>query len=796
MPKVQQVRAYCAQCVSKCGVVAEVADGRLQRLRPDRHHPSGGLCAIGAAAPAILARPDRLTHPLRRTRPKGGEDAGWERISWDEALATIAGKLRQVRQESGAEAVACSCPTVSAGGSADWLPYLERFCNLLGTPNRIATTALCQWSRDQGSRLTYGTGLPNPDYDQASLIVIWGHNPAHTNLQAWQQIRAAQRRGARLMVVDSRRTATAAAADLWLAPASGTDGALILGLIRHLLHEGWYDAEFLRHWTNAPFLVDRATGRLLRPGGSDRPGANPSPGVGDTFTYLVLDQAGQPAPVDVRQPPAAWGLTPRLFGTCRLATGPAATVLRLLQEQVARWDWGAVVAETGVPGSQLAAAAEMLGPLRPWCYFSWNGIEQHVNSGATNRALCILYSLTGCLDAPGGNVYFPEFPVQPVEGREFLSPVQRQKRLGLAARPLGAPPTGCDLARSVLEGQPYRVRALLSFGGNMVTQMPDAARTIQALQALEFHVHIDFLPNPALRFADLVLPAASYWESPGLQVGYRTAGMLGGRPDCARLVQYRPPVAKAPGEARPDLTILMDLAHALGFGDAFWAGDIDAAFDEHLAPAVLTVAELRRQPGGVILPLPVRYKKYAENTATGARGWATPTRKVEIYSETLLAHGQPALPAYRRPETLPAPTAPPPDPADFPLVLSSYKLRYMCHSQHRGVPSLRRLHPQPLAQIHPETTAALGLADGDQVVLESPTGSVTMRLQVTGDVHPGTVHAQAGWWEGCPELGLPGYDPCSATGANLNHLVPSTPLDPVSGAAAIKSGRCRIRRAP
>ena len=102
--RVDQVAIFCPMCVSRCGATATVQDGRLVDVGPDPSHPTGrAVCVKGKAAPRIVEHPDRLTHPLRRTRPKGAPDPGWQQISWDEALGTIASRLGQMaaRERSG-----------------------------------------------------------------------------------------------------------------------------------------------------------------------------------------------------------------------------------------------------------------------------------------------------------------------------------------------------------------------------------------------------------------------------------------------------------------------------------------------------------------------------------------------------------------------------------------------------------------------------------------------------------------------------------------------------------------------
>src|SRR5205823_9920411 len=112
---VQRVHTFCGLCIARCGAVAVVEDGRFTRLEPDPTHPTGqALCAKGRAAPELVYHPERLKYPLRRTRPKGDPDPGWERVSWDEALDLTAAAMRRVAEQHGPHAVAF---TVSSGST-------------------------------------------------------------------------------------------------------------------------------------------------------------------------------------------------------------------------------------------------------------------------------------------------------------------------------------------------------------------------------------------------------------------------------------------------------------------------------------------------------------------------------------------------------------------------------------------------------------------------------------------------------------------------------------------------------
>lgn len=782
---------YCTQCHTHCGVQVITERGRLVKVAPDPSHPNAGICVIGASVPNLIHRQDRLTRPLLRTAPKGERDGGWQPISWDEALHIIADKLKSIMAETGPESIAFSKPTSSASASVDWQPFLHRLANRIGTPNVVSTSYMCQWSRDYGSSFTYGKGIPEPDYEHSGIICIWGHNPAHTSLQTWRRIRESQERGAKLIVVDPRQTTTADAADLWIAPRPGTDGALIFGLIRLIMHGQGYDAAFVRQHSNAAWMVNRETGEI------------------------VLDDLGKPS---IWPPLSPEVLLPPYEPSHKGKEKKIVSVWQLLWERVEPFTPEIVQSLTGVPVEQLYEFARMLVVHRPVCYYSWNGLEQHDNSFETNRSLCILYTLLGSLGKKGGNRTLTRLPVGRIERPDWL-PDNCRPRLGLDQRPLGAPSrsvTSYDLARAMIEHEPYPVRALLSFGGNLITQHPGSAFTAEALQQLEFHVHVDLFFSPMANSADILLPAAAGWETEGLMVGF------GGHGNTARHVQFRSAVVPPPGLARPDAQIITDIGIALGYEEEFWHGDWRQAFAEMLAPLEevgVTLDRLRNNPTGVT----VEWEEEAVEEQ-----WPTPSGKIEIYSVRLLQHGYDPLPQVRlnvnhlinRNSSLPheravrgnviqirygrdtdrtmdrEPVEPPPfnGSGSEVLLLSSYKIRYFCQSQHRGVISLRRQAPQPWVDIHPDTARSLNIADGDLVEIRSEYGAMQAVARLQPRVPRETVFTQAGWWEGCAPLEIDGYDPFSDDGANVNRVIGLDRLDPLSGAAAAKSYPCIVRK--
>ncbi len=782
----QSVRTYCPLSKSRCAIICDVVDGKLVRVRKDPDHPnSANLCPKGIAAPELVYHPERLKYPQRRTAPKTSEDPGWERISWEEALDEISRKLLAAKEEYGAESVVFGKGASGGTPGNDYKSWLNRLAIAFGTPNGdLGTTHICNWHKDKGSVHTYGTAIPAPDFENTRCILLWGHNPAATWRVHDERIKAARKNGARVIIIDPRRNETWREGDLWLPVRPGTDGALALGMLRVAIEEKLYDKDFVRHWTTAPLLIRRDTKRYLRSDDVD-----PQAKKGD---YLARGMKGGGL-VGYDPLLRTWESTGQValegIYAVRLADGtelPVKPVFQLLRDMVSSFTPERVESITGVQADKVREAARLFYTLKPACYYTYNGIEQHTNAMQTNRAIGMFFCLSGNFDVPGGNVISPRVKTNSIDGKKEF-PLGK-KGLGKAGRPLGPGNVQAkDFYEAILTGKPYPIRATVSFGGNVLTANGDTVRGREALQHLDFFVQIDHFETPAAKFADILLPAATAWESFFLKTTFEGSGKT------SSYLQLMPQVIEPLYESRPDISIIFALAQRLGLGDKFWNGDIEAAFNYQLAPSGITVADLRREQGGIFVPLPFKYGKYKERKGDGLMGFDTPTGLVEIYSEAFLEKGFDPLPLYREP--MPGPVSSPELAEKYPFVLSNFKLLAFCQGQHRGVPLLRKMVPDPYVEIHAGKARELGIGDGEWVIVETPHASIRLKARLQEGIAPGVVSTQHGWWQGCPALALPAYDPFSGTGANVNLLVPNDLHDPITGCVPHKSYLCTVKKA-
>jgi anaerobic selenocysteine-containing dehydrogenase len=464
---IEKIHTYCPMCIAQCGVIATVENGRFTKVTPDSEHPNGGICIKGSAAPEIVYSPDRLRHPMKRTRPKGDPDPGWAEISWDEALDTVASRLLEIRKRFGAEAVVFGCSTPAGSASSDFHEWVVRLANAFGSPNVLSSVHICTWNVIFGSKHTFGTPTPPPDYEKARCILLWGANPRATFTISAQRISKARANGAKVIVIDPRRHQLARQADCWLRVRPGSDSALALAMIHVLVEEKLYDENFVREWTNGPFLIREDTGHLL--------------------TEQDLAQSAEPdgfvARDTMRERPAVYrpdtgfadsGASPALVGgfTCRLGSGGAVScrpAFALLAERAAQYAPERSEPITWVPADAVRRAARMFATERPSCYFTWAGLEMHTNAMQTNRAVCCFYALTGQFDERGSNVLTAITPSRPIVGTQLLPKEKADLRLGLANHPLGPPnDPGYVQAAGVYDVNPFRA--------SIPGKSPDAVR--------------------------------------------------------------------------------------------------------------------------------------------------------------------------------------------------------------------------------------------------------------------------------------------------------------------------------
>ena len=450
------VRTVCQSCHSECGVLAHVEGGRVVRLQGDPDHPNnkGYICTKGKNEIGRLYHPDRLLHPLKRVGERG--EGKWRQVSWDEALDGIAQGLTAVKERYGTDAICGMRGTgPRAGGVSNLVPYA------LGSPNAISTDLhICYAPSLIAENVTIGTSTlmeRGPDYENARCILIFGANPMISHPpRGLDVMRGRVGNGAKLIVVDPRRTYLASKADLWLRIRPGTDAALVLGLINLVIEQGLYDKEFVERWCVG---FDKLAARAAE---------YPVDRVAE-ITWLPPDKIREAA---------------RLYAT----TKPAVLHHRVAMDQnlCSTRASQAMIQLVAITGNLDVQGGNLIPPRIPGYY------------------------RTGILS--GGAVCAP--PPE-VEERRLGA-----KRFPLTSSPRGRFCGGpqlmfvhAHLAMEAMEGKgEYPLKAMYLSGGNPVVTTMDVRRFRDALLKLELLVVADYFMTPTAEIADYVLPAATWLE--------------------------------------------------------------------------------------------------------------------------------------------------------------------------------------------------------------------------------------------------------------------------------------------
>ncbi|WP_227762271.1 molybdopterin-containing oxidoreductase family protein [Zhaonella formicivorans] len=246
----QEILTFCPLCAGHCSAKATVENGEIINWEPDfeRGFPCEPCPPFkGKANMEIAKHPDRLKYPLKRVGAKG--EGKWERISWDEALGTIAEKLTKLKETYGPECVSL----VLGEPKGLEFAFAQRFASVFGTPNVATPSSLCGATMLASSAVTFGSKYPTHHHDMShlpNLHIIWGANSAQTRgplVREW--LRASLLKGSKLVVIDPKKIDIAKRADLWIRPRPGSDAALAMGILKVTIEENLYDKDFVARLT-------------------------------------------------------------------------------------------------------------------------------------------------------------------------------------------------------------------------------------------------------------------------------------------------------------------------------------------------------------------------------------------------------------------------------------------------------------------------------------------------------------------------------------------------------------------
>ena len=795
-------------CHGGCGVLAHIKNGKLVKIEGDPDHPwnQGRLCARALAMTQYIDHKDRLKSPLKRVGKRG--DDKFEEISWDEAFDIIEKKMKKIRKDFGPESM-----IFSMGTGRDIGPWICMLAYAFGSPNvmfalsgnscyspRIAALDTIQgdYSVFDGAQWLEGR-YDNPEYEVPECMIIWGYNISATcpdNLFGhW--IIDLMKKGTKIITIDPRLSFFASRSKYWLQIRPGTDAALALGFLHVIIKEELYDKAFLENFTDGPRLIRKDTGKLLRE--SDLISS------GSKDKFVVFDQiSGLPVIWDTSkqgyrskedsQLIQEKDVQPALIGSFEIllpddSMVTCTTAWEKFKESTNAYTPRAVEKITLVPETIIIKAARFYAKAKPASIHWGVPIDMTPEITPLCHAIASLWALTGNLDVPGGNVFSrPAFNAvaYALPGAEGViklkDPKQDIPRIGKDDYgPFNEFIWRCQTDKvidQIFSDDPYPVKGLWMQTCNPLSGIGmDPKRWQKALEKLDFIVGVDLFMNASLRYADIILPAATFLEKEGVRswwVPLQTINKAVSVEGC-----------------RPDIEINFELSKR--FDPDFKWEKIHDLFDEILAPSGMNFKELSKK--GWALPpenhasRPYRRHEKGLLRKDGKKGFVTPSGKFELYSTLRENWGLEALPYFKEPPF--TPISRPDLYKDYPLILSTGRRSpAFFHAEHRNIPWLRTLDPDPVCEIHPETAEKYQISSGEWVMVENWVGKARFKAKVTKIVPTWMVMATHGWW--FPEKK---EDPLFKTfESNINMLIPMNEQGKDGLGAPIKHLLCTIRK--
>jgi anaerobic dimethyl sulfoxide reductase subunit A len=706
-------------CGGRCAVNAHVRDGQIVKISTDPRRwtpemPPLHACVRGFGQLERVNHPDRLRHPLRRSGPRGSGQ--FERISWDAALDEVARQMRRVRDTYGPAAI-LDCSRTGSLSILHGRGASQRFLHMFGGctelwSNLSAEAEVFAVKQTYGAKAEYKSAGREPiDYVNSRLIVMWGWSPADGTFGTGtlQYLKRAKQHGVRIVCVDPRVTRSSRQlADEHVFIRPSTDAAALIAMAYVIASRGLHDQAYLdRHVLG----FDEAH---LPPG---------APRGASYRAYLMGEADG------VRKTP----------------------------------HWAAAI--TGMPAATIERLAVEFATSKPAALHCGYAPGRTIHGEQFHRAAYALAAVTGNVGISGGN-----------SGTSNGA----TGRCGIRMLPAGTNPTGARVASSMLAdlldrgragGYPADIKMVYSVAGDLFNQVPNIGRIVAAAQRLEFMVVHDNFLTPTARYADIVLPATTFWERNDVHTPWAGAGHY-----AIFMKQAIEPV----GECRNDFDICAELARRLGIEG--YSDKTEEEWLRELTRDAIDDFDAFRDKGLARLPAPDDAVAFAREIRDPEHHpFSTPSGKIEIYSMALAAKPDP----YGLGAIPPIPTwiEDPVDPR-YPLRLVTPKSRARTHSIHGNQPVLARADVDDV-WINVADAAARGIADGQMVRVFNGRGVTRLPARVTDRIAPGVVSIKEGAW----------FTP-DASGADTRGCANVLTPDRASPAGAAPFNSCFVDVAP
>jgi anaerobic selenocysteine-containing dehydrogenase len=679
-------------CHGGCGQKLYVKDGQLIKIEGNEDHPFNQ----GRSCPRVLALTQYMYHPDRITQPlkRVGErgEGKFEPISWDEAYDICEQRMNAIKEEYGAEAVIFAQGTGrDIGGPLSFLTYS------FGSPNWV------QLGLSGQSCYTPRLGSMKAVMGDFAVTDCSQYSEKRYNDPEWKVPET-------ILVWGQN-------------PPNGCPDAFMGHWIVDCMKLG---SKIISVDPCHTWITTRAAQHLqLRPG---------------TGGALALGMLNVIINEDLYDKAFVENYT---YG------------FEELKKRVQEYPVDKVAAITDVPAQSIVAAARLYANSKPGALHWGVPVDMEPEATSVAHALICLWSITGNIDIPGGNVIArPSFGVTAypwsteelvkLYGKDLVSQLNK-KRIGADTYPMvknfrgWAHPDMC--IDQIDTGKPYPIKGAWIQTANVLGGQAARARFhYDALKKLDFVVVVDLFHNPTtMALADVVLPAATFPEKNSFRAWWAPLQII------KKHVQV--------GECKTDWEINFEMAKRFNpEGLKQWDTVIDL-FNERLAPSGHTFDDISEK-GGWVMPGEGPFKPYNRHEkgylrADGKAGFNTETGKVELYCKQFEEWGLDPLPRYVEPPQSPIST--PELYEKYPLIMiTGSRTQLFFHSEHRMIPWLREKEKDPFVEVHPETAKQFNVYDGEWVYLKNDMGRVKRKVKLTRRVKPGQIQTRHGWW--LPEL--------------------------------------------
>ncbi len=748
------VRTTCSpNCTGGCGQLAFVRDGVVVKVQqaadyPDQvYNPRG--CMKGISYQLHIYGEDRIKTPLIRTGERGAGE--FREASWEEVLDRIAAELKRIGETYGWDSIHIFGQVPGSG-------YIQKGANyrasaLLGFTH--GTSFDFNGDLPMGMPITFGVQNAEheaKDWANSRFLLLIGSNPVETRIPDMHFILDAVEAGAKLVVVDPNFSPTASKADSWLPIRPGTDAAFALAMANVILAEGLADLDFMRAYSDAPLLVRVDTGKRLlwselQAAGSVDPAA--------PVAFVAWDELGSaPVMVGTERLGAPTGRA-ALEGVFDVTLADGSTVratpgFALVRAEAGQWTVERAAQICELAPELIAKVARAYATTKPAAILMGGGSNHWYHGDLTGRALALLTAITGNVGKSGGgfSVYVGQYKVRVATAPWWNVGDTKAKVVPSIYFARGRTET---MHPSI----PYPVQgyhALVCTFANMFVQAMDVNRLHQTLAGCDLVVVVDHQRTNTVEWADIVLPATTWYEKTDL-----TATPL------HPFLQLQQPAIEPVGESRSEVWIWRELVRRIAPDKAAeFEMDEEAAIEAILAAGGdaggptegITIEQLKAGPVRLRVADPdipflgqiERFEPFPPRSlpaALEATAAFVPTRRIEFYKDAdrFLELGE-AAPTYKPPFDDEVH-----DPAAYPLQLLSPHSKWRIHSSYANNPWLTEIHGgRPIVQLHPDDAAARGIADGDRVEIANTRGTVECWAHVTEGARHGSATLYEGWW--------------------------------------------------